>query len=73
MYTACSTNVKVSMSFGGNSWPISNADFQSEQLNEETCVGAFFEVSTGGDAPAWIVGDTFLVSSLFLACDQRKG
>jgi len=56
----CSTNVQVSMSFGGKSWPISNADFQAQQLNEETCVGAFFEVSTGGDAPAWIVGDTFL-------------
>lgn len=56
----CSTTVNVTMSFGGQSWPISNADFQAEQLNDETCMGAFFSLSTGGNAPAWIVGDTFL-------------
>lgn len=56
----CSTTVNVTMSFGGQSWPISNADFQAEQLNDETCMGAFFSLSTGDNAPAWIVGDTFL-------------
>jgi hypothetical protein len=56
----CSTNVAVTMSFGGQSWSISNADFQAEQLNEESCMGAFFALDTGDNAPAWIVGDTFL-------------
>lgn len=61
VYIACSTNVEVTMSFGGQSWPISNADFQANQLDDGACLGAFFEVSTGGSAPAWIVGDSFLV------------
>jgi hypothetical protein len=56
----CSTNVEVAMSFGGQSWPISNADFQAQQINEEICLGAFFEISLTSSAPAWIVGDTFL-------------
>lgn len=57
----CSTNVAVTMSFGGQVWPISNADFQARiSQNGETCMGAFFAIETGGGAPAWIVGDTFL-------------
>jgi hypothetical protein len=56
----CSTSVSVTMAFGGNSWPISNADFQAEQLSSSTCMGAFFSLETGDGAPAWIVGDTFL-------------
>ncbi|KAJ3861067.1 aspartic peptidase domain-containing protein [Lentinula novae-zelandiae] len=56
----CSTTVNVTMAFGGKSWAISNADFQAEQLNEDTCMGAFFSLTTGSNAPAWIVGDTFL-------------
>ncbi|KAE9395681.1 acid protease, partial [Gymnopus androsaceus JB14] len=57
---SCSTNVQVSMSIGGKSWPISNANFQVQQSNEGTCVGAFFEVLTSSEAPAWVVSDTFL-------------
>ncbi|KAJ3746966.1 acid protease [Lentinula raphanica] len=56
----CSTTVNVTMAFGGKSWAISNADFQAEQLNSNTCMGAFFSLETGSNAPAWIVGDTFL-------------
>jgi hypothetical protein len=56
----CSTTVTVTMAFGGKSWPISNDDFKAQQLNSNTCMGAFFELSTGSNAPAWIVGDTFL-------------
>ncbi|KIK60512.1 hypothetical protein GYMLUDRAFT_43837 [Collybiopsis luxurians FD-317 M1] len=56
----CSTTVNVTMAFGGKSWAISNADFQAEQLSKDTCLGAFFSLSTGSNAPAWIVGDTFL-------------
>jgi len=56
----CATDVAVTMAFGGQSWSISNADFQAQQLSQDTCLGAFFELSTGDSAPAWIVGDTFL-------------
>lgn len=56
----CSTSVSVQLSFGGKSWSISPQDFQLSQLTKELCLGAFFELSTGGSAPSWIVGDTFL-------------
>lgn len=56
----CSTEVNVAISFGGPSWPVSPADFQLTQISSSQCVGAFFELSTGGSAPSWIVGDTFL-------------
>lgn len=58
---ACDTDVNVTMSFGGKSWSISNDDFQLTQISQSECVGAFFELTTGNSAPAWIVGDTFLV------------
>ncbi|KAJ7623249.1 aspartic peptidase A1 [Roridomyces roridus] len=56
----CNTDVVVTMSFGGRSWAISSADFQLQQVSQSTCVGSFFELTTGGSAPSWIVGDTFL-------------
>ncbi|KAG2142885.1 aspartic peptidase domain-containing protein [Suillus bovinus] len=56
----CNTAVHVSISFGGPSWPISPADFQLTKISSSQCVGAFFELNTGGSAPNWIVGDTFL-------------
>jgi hypothetical protein len=31
------------------------------QQSDSQCIGAFFEMETGGNAPSWIVGDTFLV------------
>lgn len=56
----CSTAVNIAISFGGPSWPISPADFQLTKISSSQCVGAFFELNTGGSAPNWIVGDTFL-------------
>ncbi|KAF5343829.1 hypothetical protein D9757_013918 [Collybiopsis confluens] len=56
----CSTTVTVTMAFGGKSWAISNDDFQAQVLSKTSCLGAFFSLSTGSNAPAWIVGDTFL-------------
>ena len=54
--------MNVTVSFGGTrSWTISSADFKLTQLSRSTCLGAFFELSTVSSAPAWIVGDTFLV------------
>ena len=64
-HTACSTNLNVSMSFGGPSWPISISDL-SLGTNNGQCVGAIFDIelgtsTSGSDIPSWIVGDTFLV------------
>ncbi|KAG2125045.1 aspartic peptidase domain-containing protein [Suillus clintonianus] len=56
----CTTTVNVAISFGGPSWPISPADFLLTKISSSQCVGAFFELNTGGSAPSWIVGDTFL-------------
>lgn len=56
----CDTQVNVSISFGGPSWSINPADFKLTQVSNSECVGAFFEMTTGSSAPAWIVGDTFL-------------
>ncbi|KAJ6607475.1 acid protease [Mycena sp. CBHHK59/15] len=56
----CDTSVTVTLSFGGKSWAVSPADFQLAQISRTTCLGAFFELTTGNSAPSWIVGDTFL-------------
>ncbi|KZT25525.1 acid protease [Neolentinus lepideus HHB14362 ss-1] len=58
----CSTQVSSSLSFGGQSWSISPADFEHTAIDSSgtTCVGAFFEVTTSGTTPGWIVGDAFL-------------
>ena len=72
-YIACSTEVQVSLSFGGNTWPISAADMNNGAAsydinnNPEQCVGSIFDLgqvsSAGGmgENPNWIIGDTFLV------------
>jgi len=61
---ACNTTVTVQMGFGNSSqtWAISPDDFKLSELDEGECLGAFFELSGGGSAPPWIIGDTFLVS-----------
>lgn len=62
--TACDTSVHIAMSFGGPSWPVSSADFQLTKIGPNQCVGAFFVFSgTTGNAPSWIIGDTFLVGN----------
>jgi len=69
-FIACGTEVHVSLSFGGNTWPISAADMNNgiaSYDNPEQCIGAIFDLGqvssaggTGGN-PNWIIGDTFLV------------
>lgn len=59
---ACDTQVNVEMSFGGRTWTVSPADFRLAAIDDQSCLGAFFVLDIGGSAPAWIVGDTFLVS-----------
>lgn len=61
---ACATSVKVELAFGGKTWTIDPADFMLTQLSQDTCLGAFFELQMSGSAPAWIIGDTFLVQTL---------
>ncbi|KAF7356632.1 Aspartic peptidase A1 [Mycena venus] len=57
---ACGTSVTVTFSFGGKTWAVSPADFEVQEVSRGTCLGAFFSLTTGDSAPAWIVGDTFL-------------
>ena len=73
-YLACSTDVTVTLSFGGKSWPISTQDMNLGQVSQGSskCLGAIFDLTTGtnigsgsGD-PNWVVGDTFLVRFLSL-------
>ena len=68
--SACNTNVTVSMSFGGQLWPISPLDFNNGPTSQGSslCVGGIFDLSlaenyTSSD-PAWVIGDTFLVRIL---------
>ncbi|RDB15878.1 Cathepsin D [Hypsizygus marmoreus] len=56
----CDTTVNLTVSFGGKSWPISEADFRMTQLTQNQCIGAFFNLQTGRSAPDWIFGDTLL-------------
>lgn len=54
----CDTAINVSLSFGGQSWPVSAADFELTRTSSNQCLGAFFELTSS--SPAWIIGDTFL-------------
>ncbi|KAJ6598213.1 acid protease [Mycena vulgaris] len=62
----CSTSVQVTLSFGGNAWPISPEDMNLGPVDagSSLCVGAIFDLtlgsSTGTGGPTWVVGDTFL-------------
>ncbi|KAF9805834.1 hypothetical protein IEO21_08923 [Rhodonia placenta] len=75
----CSATVDVSIAFGGQLWPISTEDMVVP-AGENLCTGAIFDLDvglnvTGGDVPAWIVGDTFLknVYSVFRADPPSVG
>ena len=72
----------MTMAFGSNSWPVSDRDFNVGAIdrNGQLCMGALFDIDAGTSigggptppgqqtgAPAWIVGDTFLVSTCFPA------
>lgn len=72
--SACSTDVTVTVSFGGKAWPISTQDMNTgpDQPGSSTCLGAIFDLTMGTSIPAssgnpsWVFGDTFLVS-LFIS------
>ncbi|KAI0312909.1 acid protease [Amylostereum chailletii] len=72
----CDTDVSISLSFGGPSWPIAASDFVFNRLSQSSCVGAFFVFSTSSSSsPQWILGDTFLknVYSVFRASPASVG
>ncbi|KAF7292412.1 Peptidase A1 domain-containing protein [Mycena chlorophos] len=62
----CSTNVKVTLSFGGQAWAIDSNDINLGQVEEGSsmCAGAIFDLSLGAstdaNTPSWVIGDTFL-------------
>jgi cathepsin D len=73
----CKTEVSVSLSFGGKSWPINPTDMNLGPYDEKdtkNCLGGIFDLgggstTIGSGLPAWIIGDTFLknVYSVFRA------
>ncbi|TFK54576.1 acid protease, partial [Heliocybe sulcata] len=75
----CSTNLQVSLSFGGNAWPISPADMNLGAISGNMCLGGIFDLTQGADVgsgnPGWVVGDTFLknVYTVFRASPASVG
>jgi hypothetical protein len=76
--TACAINLNVAVSFGGRTWPISNADISIPTTdNPGICIGGIFDLSLatglgnidlasglGNIGPGWVFGAAFLVRSL---------
>lgn len=70
--SACATDVEVTLSFGGKSWPINAADMTLQTIpgSRSQCLGGIFDLSlgssvtSGGGNPSWVVGDTFLVRAI---------
>ncbi|KAF8884736.1 aspartic peptidase domain-containing protein, partial [Gymnopilus junonius] len=61
----CTTQVNVTLSFGGKIWPISPQDMNvgQETPQSQFCLGGIITVGStgsGSGAPQWIIGDTFL-------------
>ncbi|PPR00497.1 hypothetical protein CVT24_005520 [Panaeolus cyanescens] len=80
----CSTDVEVTLSFGGKAWAISSQDMNlgAESIrNTDTCMGAIFDLNLGSNVgsgpgvPSWVIGDTFLknVYSVFRASPPSVG
>ncbi|TFK44231.1 aspartic peptidase domain-containing protein [Crucibulum laeve] len=73
----CSTDVTITLSFGGKSWPINSADMNIGPVarGSSQCLGGIFDLGLGSSIvsgsgnPSWVVGDTFLknVYSVFRA------
>ncbi|KAI0250116.1 aspartic peptidase domain-containing protein [Lactifluus subvellereus] len=77
----CKTQVTISISFGGPSWPINVADMNLGPVSNAQCLGAIFDVTVVAKIkpqpglPVWIVGDTFLknVYTIFRADPPAVG
>jgi len=57
----CSTKLGVTISFGGTSWPISEADMIAQSSGDQ-CIGSIFDLNagSGSGSPSWIIGAAFL-------------
>lgn len=69
-FLACNEAFNLTMSFGGSSWPVSDADTALPNNAQGTeCIGGVFDLTAGSNVPpnpnnnvpAFVVGDTFLV------------
>ncbi|KAL9711468.1 hypothetical protein Ac2012v2_004539 [Leucoagaricus gongylophorus] len=79
----CNTNVRISMAFGGKSWPIDPTDMNLGAIDGagRSCVGGIFDLSLGSNIeagsgnPSWVIGDVFLknVYSVFRADPPSVG
>ncbi|PPQ78252.1 hypothetical protein CVT25_011711 [Psilocybe cyanescens] len=79
----CTTDVTVSLAFGGKTWPISTQDMNFGPVTPRSsmCLGAIFDLSQGTNitpgpgTPGWIIGDTFLknVYTVFRATPPSVG
>lgn len=59
----CTSNIEISMSFGGKFWAVSRDDFVLRMqggTSEVECVGAFFAILEDNNTLNWVVGDAFL-------------
>ncbi|KAF8876412.1 aspartic peptidase domain-containing protein [Infundibulicybe gibba] len=66
----CSTDVRISLSFGGKLWPIDPADINRGLLpsdaDKRMCIGAIFDLNIGSgavrefDNNGWVIGTPFL-------------
>jgi hypothetical protein len=64
--TACAINLNVTISFGGRTWPINNADISFLSPSPGVCIGGIFDLgsSLGSNGPDWVIGSPFLVCGL---------
>ncbi|KAI0250122.1 aspartic peptidase domain-containing protein [Lactifluus subvellereus] len=62
----CNTQLTISISFGGPSWPINVTDLNLGTVGDGQCLGGIFDVTGAwtinlrAGHPDWIIGDTFL-------------
>ncbi|KAF8176802.1 aspartyl protease [Pholiota molesta] len=64
----CTSQLQVSLSFGGSLWPINPLDMNigQEPNDASLCIAAIFDLTQGTNIdsnsgnPGWVVGDTFL-------------
>ena len=81
-YTACTTDVTITISFGGTNWSINPADMNYSTIDvdgSQMCVGGIFDIpdvdSHIPGFPTWIIGEAFLknVYSVFQADPPAVG
>ncbi|KAK7002214.1 acid protease [Favolaschia claudopus] len=54
----CSTQLSVTVSFGGRTWPLSSDDMRLARITDDLCLGAIY--SLAADATHWAFGIAFL-------------